>query len=115
MTAWRWSALGAVATVVVVALALITYPPESRVGPLPAAPPPNRTPRYNQTVQQSGVQPNFGGAQTKSKELRPCKPGERPNSAARKSTQDTQQSTKNETKVSEDCIPASAKQPQPPR
>ena len=72
LTGWHWTAMGAVGTLAVVSLALITYPPEVRLpaplrgpavepkggavapanpgfrfeGPV-AVPPPNRSPRFN--------------------------------------------------------------------
>jgi len=109
MTGWRLSAVGFVVTIVVVALALISYPPDAtHVGPgtLPPAntvPPPDRTPRFNKPIPPSGVRPL---------ELPPCKPGQQPKASAKKSTEEAPESTKSTTKVSEDCVPAPSKQPQ---
>ena len=103
MTGWRWSAVAVVATMVMVALALITYPPE--------ATPPHRTPRFNRTIPASGVKPSLGnGVKPQGEALPPCKPGEEPKSASEKSTTEPQGSTKSKTKVSEDCVPAASKQ-----
>jgi hypothetical protein len=102
MTGWRWSAVAVVAVLIVSAVLLLR----------PHVPPPNRAPRFNQTIPASGVNPNLGNG-VRPVALPPCKPGEEPKSAAKKSTQDTQESTKSKSKVSEDCVPASSKQPQP--
>lgn len=142
LTGWRWSAAGAVATIVVVALALMTYPPEStRVGPSPktdsapgasvgsgaagtaspagpgaaeqrkvvpqiVVPPPNRAPRFNKTIQQSGVRP--GGVRPSTGALPPCKPGQVPANTAGKPGAE-----KEKTKTSPDCVPAIPVRQQP--
>ena len=123
-TSWfaglHWSAVGAFATVLVVALALFTYPPE-RVTPSPkaqappaqaqpggavpqVAPPADRAPRMNQTIQQSGVRPNFGGVKPATGELPPCKPDEQP--AGRTKDSATKGTKGKKSKVSPDCVPA---------
>jgi hypothetical protein len=116
----HWSAVGAFATVVVVALALFTYPPDRvdpspKAQPVPAqtqpvnpvpqvvAPPPDRTPRFNKTIQQSGVRPKFGGVKSATGELPPCKPGEVPADTARKAAE------KEKSTSPADCVPVSKK------
>jgi hypothetical protein len=134
-TSWfagvHWSAIGALATVLVVVLALFTYPPD-RVAPSPkaqpapaqvqpvtpipqvVAPPPDRTPRYNKTMQQSGVRPKFGGVRPAG-ELPPCKPGEEPAGAIKKRDKATAGAVDGDrSKVSPDCVPASPKRQQSP-
>jgi hypothetical protein len=133
LTGWHWSAMGAVGTLAVVALALITYPPEVRLprpsyapatqqpgaaaptdpgsrflgGPV-AVPAPNRTPRFNKTIQQSGVRSGSSGVRP----LPPCTPEQQ---AALKKKQAEQ---KNEAKTSQDCVSVSQQHPsqaRPPR
>ena len=125
-TGLHWSAVGAFATVLVVALALFTYPPETRAPvksaqpgvapgqaapkvetPAPAvvAPPANRSPRFNKTIQQSGVRPNFSGTKPSTGALPPCKPGEVTAGTAKKV------GPKTESKASPDCVPVNRKRP----
>lgn len=125
LSGWHWTSMGAVGTLAVIALALITYPPEvNRVGPaVPArpgateqhnstsapaqpavtVPPPNRSPRFNQRTPQSGVR--FGG--TRSQALPPCTP-EQEAAQKKKQLEQTDQA-----KTPEDCVPASPQQHSP--
>lgn len=125
-TGLHWSAIGAFATVLVVALALFTYPPETRApaksvspgaaadqaapkvetsAPVVPAPPVERAPRFNKTIQQSGVRPNFSGTKPGAGALPPCKPGEGTAGTAKKGE------PKTESKASPDCVPVSKKRP----
>ena len=129
-TSWfrglHWSAIGAFATVLVVALALFTYPPETRspaksvqpavapgqaapkvetAVPAVAAPPVDRSRRFNKTIQQSGVRPNFSGTKPATGALPPCKPGEVTADTAKKGE------PKAKSKASPDCVPVNKKRP----
>ena len=143
LTGWHWTAMGAVGTLAVVALALITYPPEvnrfvspqtkqdvapgdaNRVGPgaagvanplarsgavqqrsAPAAvtvPPANRTPRFNKTIQQSGVRPG-GTSGIRPQTLPPCTPEQEANLKKK------QAEHKDQAKTPPDCAPESSQQ-----
>jgi hypothetical protein len=128
LSGWHWSAMGAVGTLAVIALALVTYPPEvnrmvtpqkqvehgaseQRSAPAPAtvAPPPNRTPRYLQRTPKSGVR--FGGASgVRPQALPPCEPEEQKDGKP-KQTADEKQKPRNP----QDCVPALPQQKRPER
>jgi hypothetical protein len=88
---------------------------EQRSAPTPpaVAPPPNRTPRFNRTIQESGgVRPGGTSGVRPQAALPPCTAEQE---AAMKKKQ---AESKDQQKIPPDCVPASQQQPsqtRPPR